>query len=409
LSALLRPEIRTATAPAFVKRGCVNVIGLEEFKREAGPRWEHMRETIYARIEVILRQTLGPADFFIRLSDTAYIVTMPASAADDSQLCCLRVAHELHTSLLGPCAIGQLNLSRAMSVGDDLVLDQIVIPELAQLARRAGLNDLTISNAAKDAHTLSRPAAQTKPPRPVYSHGFVPIWDSRNEAVTSYRLVSKRSAAQLAMEAEGSARFKEDLALTVASFYFGAGVLARHLESNERFLLQIPVLHEVLSSPIGRMEIASTCRDLSGEFRPFLVFELTAIPPGVPQSRMAELVSVLRPFCRGVAAQIPLRDHGVVAYQGIGLQSIGIVLPRAGTNATEMRVEIARLAGAAKRLALSSFVSDVPSLDLFSLARIEGVALMSGDVIGAAQSKPSAMHRLPAAQILRSDSARSAS
>src|SRR5579884_1598091 len=109
---MMRPEIRTAAAPVFLQRGCVNVIGLDAIRKEAGLRWERMRETIYARAEAILRQTLGPADFFLRLNDTAYIVTMPASEADDARLCCLRVAHELHTSLLGPCELGQLHLAR---------------------------------------------------------------------------------------------------------------------------------------------------------------------------------------------------------------------------------------------------------------------------------------------------------
>jgi len=409
LSALLRPEIRTATAPAFLKRGCVNVIGLDEIQREAGPRWERMRETIYARTEAILRQTLGPADFFIRLNDTAYIVTMPASEAEDSRLCCVRVAHELHTSLLGPCAVEQLHISRVSSVGDELVLDKIIMPELAQLAQCAGLKDLVSQDAAMAARALAARGSQNKPQQPVYSHNFVPLWDSRNEAITTYRLVSRRPAMQLGVESETPARFKEDLALTIASLYFGVGVLARHLENNERFLLQIPITHEILSSPIGRMEIAATCRNLSGEFRPYMLFELSAIPPGVPQSRMAELVAALRPFCRGVMAQIPLRDHGMVAYQGVGLQSIGVTLPKIGMNAAEMRQEVSRVAAAAKRLALASFVFDIPTLDLFSLARIEGITFLSGDPIGAAQPRPSTMHRLPVMQIQRFAAARASS
>ena len=400
--ALLRPDIRTATAPAFVKRGCVNVIDLKEFQREAGPDWERVRETTHARIEAILRQTLGPADFFVRLNDTAYIVTMPASEAEDARLCCLRVAHELHTSLLGPCTVKQLHLSRVSSVGDGLVLDEVVMPELAQLAQRAGLKDLATPDTAKAARALATRGSQNKPQQPVYSHNFVPLWDSRNEAVTTYRLVSRRPAVQRGGEIEGPARFKEDLALTTASLHFGAGVLARHLENNERFLLQIPVTHEILSSPIGRMEIAATCRSLSGEFRPYMIFELTAVPPGVPQGRMAELVGALRPFCRGVTAQISLRDHGMLPYQGVGLHSIGITLPRTGMTAAELRHEVSRIAGMAKRLTLTSFVFDIPTLDLFSLARMEGITYLSGNVIGVPQLRPSAMHRLHIMQIQRS-------
>ena len=393
---MMRPEIRTAAAPAFLQRGCVNVIGLDAIRKEAGLRWERMRETIYARAESILRQTLGPADFFLRLNDTAYIITMPASEADEARLCCLRVAHELHTSLLGPCELGQLHLARVTSDGDELLLDPVVMPELAALAQRAGLKDLVQPGTPT---APLRPRAGSTNAVPEFQHGFLPVWDARNEAITTYRLITKRTVPQASLDTDGPSRFKDDLALTLASIHFGTSALAGHLQKSERFLLNMSIPHEGLSSPIGRMEITSAFRGLSGEFRPFLLFELSAIPPGVPQSRMGELVAALRPFCRGVFAQIAPRNLSFVAYQGVGLHAIGFSLPHLGMSDTDMRQEMTRLATAAKRLGLLSFVLDVPSPPLLASARSEGITFLSSDHIGTAKPRASAMHRLPAASI----------
>src|SRR6185312_15847786 len=107
---ILKPELRIAASPALIERGSVIVIGLEAIRDEAGQRWERMRNAIHSHLEGLLRQKLGPCDYYAPIDDLSFLVSLPAASSDEAQILCLRVAHELHQCLLGQCDVGQLRV-----------------------------------------------------------------------------------------------------------------------------------------------------------------------------------------------------------------------------------------------------------------------------------------------------------
>src|SRR5450432_3168916 len=133
------PGIKAASSPALLERGCVHVIGLEPLRDRAGPRWEKMRGSVYARLETILRQRLGPSDFFLPLDDVAYLVTMPGTEAEDAQITCLRITYDLYASYLGECSLDSICLYRAKEAdGNAIGVERITTERLESLAERAG-------------------------------------------------------------------------------------------------------------------------------------------------------------------------------------------------------------------------------------------------------------------------------
>lgn len=104
----LSPLLAVAASPSHLAKGCVNVVEFDGLKVQAGDRWPRFREGVYARIEGLLRTKLGPNDLFLRLADTAYLITMPTTDAEDVSAVCLNVAFELYKSFLGQCDISQI-------------------------------------------------------------------------------------------------------------------------------------------------------------------------------------------------------------------------------------------------------------------------------------------------------------
>jgi len=195
-------------------------------------------------------------------------------------------------------------------------------------------------------------------------------------------------------------RVRMELRLTLSRIRHATCVLSERLGSGERFLMWIPISYDVLSSPIGRMEIASVCRNLSSELRPYLIFEISELPYGVPQSRLSELVGSLRPFCRCVMAQLTARVANYGAYLGAGLHAIGLSLPAPGVSEIEIDSEISKLSVAAKKQQIMSFVLDVPNAALLLSARECGINLLSSPFIGEARNAPTPIKRLPAQDIV---------
>lgn len=376
------PILRIAASPELLQRGCVNLIGLEEIQAEIGPRWEKLKATVWAHLETLLSQKLGATDFYTRISETSFLVSMPAVRHEEAQIFCLRVAHDLHTSLLGSCDPTRLRISLATELNGDTVVSIPIVGEMLRiLAARAGLD----KSAGVPEH--EEKTAPDRKPSPSFQHKFIPIWDAQREALTTYRCVT-----QFDQNAPEAAREKLELGATLSRINVAAQSLAKHLEAGDRFIMWLPISFYVLSAPAGRMEIAAICRSLSSTLRPYIVFEISDLPDGIPQSRLSGLVSSLRPFCRGVAAQFPPRMINYGACLGAGLTAIGIAL--SACIPAEISGEIAKLGLAAKRQHLMSFVLDAAHDEILHSARDHGINMLSSPIIGAPLSEPAPIRRL---------------
>ncbi len=387
----LRPELKVVASPTLLERGCVNVITLDEIKAEAGPRWEKLRGSVSAHLESLLRQKLGSSDFFVQLDDTAFLVSMPEAAAEASQIFCLRIAHELHTSMLGHCELKHLRLSKAVRLDDDEIQTaEIAGPALVGLALSAGLDCISESERLAARRAAPRAAA---PKGPEFSHRYVPLWDAQREAITTWRCVTDPVPGATAA---ASADFKVELGATLSRIRHVAHALSEHMKVGGRFLVCAPVSYDTLTSPAGRMEIVSACRALSAALRPYLIFEIGDLPYGVPQSRLSDLVCILKPFARAVSAILPPRTTNFGDYQSAGLHAIGVSLPGAG----ETENEVHKLCLAAKRLHMLSFVLDAATPDAVRLARGHGANLISSPLIGGPAASPSSVKRLLARDVV---------
>jgi len=392
---ILKPELKIAASAALIQRGCVILIGLDQIRVQAAGRWEKMRASIYAHLESLLRQKLGPADYYAQVDDLSFLVSLPSATTDEARILCLRVAHELHTNLLGHCEIGQLRIARATALdGDVLQCDAVAGAELARLAHQAIYSSVSETPGGTGAAALPGAAKSGQAIK------YVPLWDAQNEAVTTYRCVGIGEQSIFGC-APAQTQFKADLSALLTRLRVATLALSTRLSSGERFLMSFPIPFDVLSSPVARMEIASLCRGLSATLRPYLQFEISELPYGVPQSRLSELVGSLRPFCRGVWGHLPPRIPSYGAYQGAGLQAIGLSLAPSVAGTSEMGSEIFKMCAAAQRIHIKSFLSDIPSLDALLSARDWKVSMMSGPLIGEPADAPSPVSRLTLHDILK--------
>jgi EAL domain-containing protein (putative c-di-GMP-specific phosphodiesterase class I) len=393
---ILAPDLRFAASPALLERGCVNVIGLEEIKAGADSRWEKMRSSICAHLESLLRQTLGPADFFAQLDPTSFLICTPGTTQEESQVLCLRIAHELHTNLLGACDIDQIRVARAASFdGNALDVEAIEGEDLIRLAGQAGF---MIPSGRPRLARAAPPIAHSVAQKPQHTHKFVPMWDVQREAITAYRCVTAADHTEYD-RAQANAQFKANVAAMLSRVRHATRTLAENLKAARRFLMAIPVSYDLLGSPVARMEVTSICRNLSSELRPYLIFEIVELPYGVPQCRLSELVGSLRPFCRGVSAILQTQVPQLGTYQGAGLCAIGQSFASTDSDAAEaahkgFEAGVRALTTAAKKLHLHSCVLDVASVAAARYARDVGANVLSGPIIGAPTTMPSPIRRL---------------
>jgi hypothetical protein len=67
--------------------------------------------------------------------------------------------------------------------------------------------------------------------------------------------------------------------------------------------------------------------------RATVLFELVDLDPGVPPSRLIEVVALLKPFCMGVLGRVKPTRKAIIAVKACGLQ--GLVLDAAGPERSQ--------------------------------------------------------------------------
>jgi hypothetical protein len=367
--------------------GSAAVIGLDVIRREIGSRWEKMREAVFARLEVALRQRLGPSDFFIPIDDVSLLVVMPTVTAEEAQMCCLRIAYELHSSLLGTCSVDHLQVANVVAGPDDILeITPLVVPHLTELAERAGLHELIAKKSmdrAAIASSLPAPQSTTPPePSPLDENlcHFMPIWDTRNAVITAYRCAPKQNGLLHSMEVSDIPT-PALLQASLAMLYRAISSLEINLARGVRVLVNILVPYEILAMPVARMEFVAACRQLRSDLRPYLVLEIVGMPVGVPPSRLADLVCVIQSFGRAVIARVPLNGPSLSSCEGSGLKGLGFRIVPGPGGVSDMKNDIERLCTATKRMRLPAFLDGVPTNEMVRFAHSAGVQWMSGAAI----------------------------
>lgn len=391
------PELLVAASPDLLQRGCVYILNLGFMETESGARWPKVQGAVWEHLDNLMRQKLSSTDFYTQLDGMNALISLPALTAIEAQMCCLRIAHDLHVLMFGRGGSHQHGLLRATAMPDGRIGSVAVnAPTPEELMAHA-----TVGSASGEARVdeRGRGILSHESRNIQFQHLFVPVWDAQKEAVTTYRSVSVIES-DLSDPADQDARQKLELAITLSRIRHTTRILELSLAAGERFLAWIPMSYETLSSPVRRMEIIAVCRGLSRDIRPYLIFEICDLPHGVPPSRLSDLSASLHPFCRSIMAQLPMRTINYTACVGVGLNAIGLsLLP--GQSDKEIRSEIFKLGAAASRHHIHSFVLNIPTEDLLKAARRYGINLLSSPLIGHPVELPRAVKRLSVAEVHR--------
>jgi hypothetical protein len=408
-------EVRALASPAFLERGCVNVISLEAIKENAGPRWPRICQTVYSRLETLLRQRLGQSDFFARLDDETYIITMPSTDPEDVNIICMRVAYELYSNLLGQCDVNQIRVSKAVYAGENqMSLKPLSSERLVLLAEKAGIQDIPSSDQIPsadhkddDAHRTvniiegETPATKTL----TIVHQYVPIWSAINNAITTY-ICEPRQVMSLDIPRRNimvpQLTQKERIRVELSSLREGINKLTSHIESGNRFILGVQVSFDVIGTPTGRIEFLNECRNLSYEYRQYLDFILTDVPQGVPHPRLNDLANTLRPFARSVSATVAPGTRNFATYQGVGLRGIGFSKQEFTNERPFTADDVTCLVHAARHMKLNSFVLGLRRLSTLQMVHDAGIQMIGGSAIAPAMAEPKGMTRLSWEDIMSS-------
>jgi hypothetical protein len=396
-------------------RGCVNVIEFDGLMEEAGPRWPRIRDGVYARLDALLHAKLGLNDLFAPLGETAYLITMPTTEPEDVNAICTRVAFDLHTSFLGQCGLTQLHVN-AVSCGDNdsLILKRLPPDRIVVIAEQLGIldqlktqsADFEFGMAALERMRSSSVGASigdtiADAPLDIEFH-YTPIWSVPNLAITTYACETKgiHVPSRLHPVSLSHLPIKDQIQVELLTLQSGVAQLSKSVSSGQRFLLAVPISFEVFGAPAGRMAILEVCRELSYELRQYLSFVIYDVPPGVAQTRLANMANALRSVSRSVSATLSPGARAYASYLGVGLRAIGFDLREFTSQNPFEQNDAEQLAQFARRSNLGTFLAGIKDKAALRYAQDAGIQLLSGHAVAPPCAVPQGMCRLTWAETL---------
>jgi hypothetical protein len=339
ISADARQALDQIQSSPLLAQGKVCLLGLDAIRERMGPRWVGRREMVYEHVQATLRKQLGPHGFFLRISETDFLVAQPEVSRLAGQAYCLNCLREVLTYFLGEALNADIVVHQVASIGDGQIgarkLDALEIEEI---------------DAAAPAEPLPAPAPAPKPQAPVASlfsqdrwTPFVardgrqlrascqlePVFQLKTYGRIGYRMTRKvllaPSDTPLSLAEQRKLTGADIERIDFATLARGLNRLQQESEGDRQPSLILPVSFATLSSQRGRAMLADFFRAAQANVQRGLICEVSDIE-GVPPSALLAATSLIRPFCLFIIGRIyatpqgPLNDLKDAGLHGLSIE-----------------------------------------------------------------------------------------
>jgi hypothetical protein len=223
---------------------------------------------------------------------------------------------------------------------------------------------------------------------------YRPVWDQVRQVLATYRCVGlvptssfgcamSEAESVIGGDDEAAARLDEALQRRVLDD------LDDMMRGHRRVLLSLAVRFQTLASVSRRRSyIGVLSRRLDVEARKFLVIAVVGVPPGVPQSRLVELVSPLRPHCRGVGLRLALETADFSHVKGSGIVAVACdISGHPGSEFAVMQL-MNRFNRAAAKVPVTTYLQGARSLSQVTAALGAGFTYIEGDAVAKPVDNP---------------------
>jgi hypothetical protein len=281
-----------AALPAPRLAGGLQLLDIEELRLRFGNRWPAVREKAYQIVEGCLSKRLGAHDLYVAVEgDRFHLLT-----TDIDRLAAERrgrfIAAEITERLCGMVPGGVA--CKLQTTGFDLVQGLARITGLGELEARIRDFRRKVDDAEEALFAAHEPEFQAL---------YQPILHVRKRLVTGYALTPM-------LDGETGRQGVAELCPSSLNGVFDAALdrwsiaqVAPHLHA-ARTALRLTLHYSTLASMRHREPLVLACRRLPAGADRRLIIEIAGLPASLPQARVRELVSYLRPFAVAILVRI---------------------------------------------------------------------------------------------------------
>lgn len=381
----------------------MQVIGLEGLKKRFGDSWPKVSERVAELSKFVIEKKLGPGDVFMDLEDIGYVLVFPTLSRKEAEIKCLNISRDIATKLFGVSEDGTQEISVRTVVGEidgsigmeDVNLvdavsglleengDEFIVGGDGSVVKqsdgdKSGTSDV-IDFSDFEANQLD-----------TLNFLYRPIWDTNREAIISYKCQSHFGTAHGPTCCDKSQDLTSQslLELDILVLQSCCQQVLRLQNSGRKLVISCPVHYETLSRSKSWREYVKHCQPIPKQLRKYFVFEVVGIDPGSPQVRIAQILPQLRPYAREIVCLVRSHLDNIEKFHSIGASSIGLDLLDVHVAETDMMEILGSFSQRCQQLGLSSYISNIRSPSLTTIALSAGIRYIDGDAIRPSVANP---------------------
>jgi hypothetical protein len=365
--------------PSAVQAGHVSIIGLDKVKARFGAQWQRLAGRAARIARNTIERHLGPGDIFTEFLETNYVIVFANLDEAAARVKCLLIADEVTKALLG-------------EDGGDLITVDVDVVGLDRLGfARKTAAEPTVDDLEFEPEAPPPPVRRDIMDRIRFT--YRPMWDRSHDVLSTYLCVpvvgsngadhDRDLDHEVGRDPEAIARLDQAQQAHVLR------ELARVEDEGDKLLITLCVHYETLAVSTQRRRYQQALADgLSPQGARLLVIEIADVPEGVPQSRVVQLVSPLKPMCRGMVARLKIEATDFTALRGSGVSAVGCSLSGLALSELTLMQHMNRFNREAEKANLATYIHGVRTVSLAAAAIGAGFRYLAGTGVAKLVERP---------------------
>ena len=373
------------SSPALLNAGLVSVIGLDAIRRKLGDRWPIKRGQIWDHVERELERTLGPADIFLRTDDVSYTIAQPGADRYVAQGVCFTILQDVLKFFLGESRIADMDVRTVAAINGGQMTSMPV--DLTKLRRGTDSHPAVETPAEQLAASVTGPLADQAPaashwkPPLAGRHSIIElsptkrgsfdlkltvdgVWNLKRGLITSFLI-----------EREG-VRGKTDMAeleeIDVATLVYASTLLEEQVEQGGPLTLHLPLSFTSLATQRTRQRLLALTQSVRESMRRAVLLEIADLDPGVPPSRLIEVVGLVRSLCVGIIGRVRPTKAALAAVKGCGLRGVAVSAEHLAPHQPEFDARLKAFVALARDISPNLLIHGLPDPRMVDLATAAG-------------------------------------
>ena len=329
-----RETLEQIKSSPMMAEGKVCLLGLDAIRDRLGSRWRGRREQVFDYLHTALRRQVGPHGFYLRVSETDFVVAQPDVSRLAGQAYCLNCLREVLIYFLGAAQISDIVVHEVLTIDDGVIgahkLDTTMVRAEAAYENAERANSVAVAPNLMSQDRWS-PFTAHDGRRLRASSQLEPVFQLKTYDRIGFRMTRKAlltpGDTPLSPAELGQLTSADIERIDFATLARGLNRLRQQSAGVLEPSLILPVSFATVSSHRGRSMLAEFFHAAQESVQRGVICEICDIE-GAPPSSLVSATAMMRPHCRFIVGRLNAPPAaGLADFKDVGLQGVSIERP----------------------------------------------------------------------------------